>query len=176
MVATFGRRARRGGRPLERYRVLRVWVKATPQKTQATRVAFCLFAGVANGRRADRRSDRHRRRYHAAPFVGGAGYAVAQMNRAPLALDVRDLWPATAVRLSQMSGGVPLAPSRVARALRLLARAESRGRDPAVLRTRAAIRGGNGAPPAHIPNATLERFFCAGRRDCEGTGSIPIAT
>jgi glycosyltransferase involved in cell wall biosynthesis len=91
------------------YRVLRVWVKANPMKTQATRIAFYLsFSAMAVA---------------VAPlvgpvdvvlattpplFTGAAGLALARLNRAPLVLDVRDLWPAAAVSLEQIGGGVPL--------------------------------------------------------------------
>jgi glycosyltransferase involved in cell wall biosynthesis len=47
-------------------------------------------------------------------FTGITGLAVARFNRAPLVLDIRDLWPAAAVSLQQMGEGMPL---RVAEAL-----------------------------------------------------------
>ena len=91
------------------YRVLRVWVKANPTKTQKTRIAFYLsFSAMAVA---------------VAPllgpvdvvvattpplFTGAAGLAIARLNRAPLVLDVRDLWPAAAVSLEQIGSGVRL--------------------------------------------------------------------
>ncbi len=91
------------------FRVLRVWVKANPTKTQKTRIAFYVsFSAMAVA---------------VAPligpldvvlattpplFTGVSGLALARLNRAPLVLDVRDLWPAAAVGLEQIGGGVPL--------------------------------------------------------------------
>jgi len=85
------------------YRVLRVWVKANPEKTQTTRMAFYLsymalataMAPVAG--RADVV-------VATSPplFTGLAGLALARANRAPFVLDVRDLWPAAAVSLNQI--------------------------------------------------------------------------
>ena len=88
------------------YRILRVWVKADPRKTQRTRMAFYLsFMSLATA---------------VAPLAGRAdvvlattpplftalaGLAIARMNVSPLVLDVRDLWPAAATSLSQISDG-----------------------------------------------------------------------
>ena len=87
------------------YRIVRVWVKASSEKNQRTRMAFYLsYMGMATA---------------AAPivgrvdvvlatspplFAGVAGAALARLNRAPFVLDVRDLWPAAAVSLNQVSG------------------------------------------------------------------------
>jgi glycosyltransferase involved in cell wall biosynthesis len=97
------------------YRVLRVRVLATKEKTQFTRMRFylsymTLAAAVAPlAGRADVV-------VATSPplFTGITGLAVARFNRAPLVLDIRDLWPAAAVSLQQMGEGVPL---RVAEAL-----------------------------------------------------------
>ena len=85
------------------YRVLRVWVKASEEKTQRTRMAFYLsymtmattMAPVAG--RADVV-------VATTPplFTGVAGLALAKLNRAPFVLDVRDLWPSAAVSLDQI--------------------------------------------------------------------------
>jgi hypothetical protein len=88
------------------YRVLRVWVRASAEKTQMTRLSFYLsFMTLATA---------------VAPMVGRAdvvvattpplftavaGYAIARLNRAPFVLDVRDLWPAAATSLLQISAG-----------------------------------------------------------------------
>jgi glycosyltransferase involved in cell wall biosynthesis len=87
------------------YRVLRVWVKTGPIKNQTSRLELylsytamaCAVAPLAG--RADVV-------LATSPplFVGIAGVAIARANRAPLVLDVRDLWPAAAVSLEQISG------------------------------------------------------------------------
>ena len=88
------------------YRVLRVWVRTNPEKTQMTRLSFYLsfmtlatavapLAGPADVVLAT-----------SPPlFAGLAGLAIARANRAPFILDVRDLWPAAATSLMQISAG-----------------------------------------------------------------------
>jgi len=140
------------------YRVLRVWVRASIEKTQTTRMAFYLsYMGLAAA---------------TAPllgpvdvvlattpplFAGLAGLALARMKGAPLVLDVRDLWPAAAVSLNQISDGVTL------RAAEALERMLYRNAAEVVAVTRPFCRHidrvrGRGLT-AHIPNGTLERFF-----------------
>ena len=73
------------------YRVLRVWVKADPDKTQRTRLAFYLsFMGLATA--VAPRAGRADIVLATTPplFTGLAGLAIARMNRAPFVLDVRD--------------------------------------------------------------------------------------
>ena len=82
------------------YRVLRVWVRTNPEKTQMTRLAFYLsYMALADGGRAARRPRRRRPRDDAAALHRRRGLAIARLNRAPLVLDVRDLWPAAATSL-----------------------------------------------------------------------------
>jgi glycosyltransferase involved in cell wall biosynthesis len=88
------------------YRVLRVWVKTGPVKNQTSRLELylsymamaCAVAPIAG--RADVV-------LATSPplFAGIAGVAIARASRAPFVLDVRDLWPAAAVSLRQISGG-----------------------------------------------------------------------
>ena len=141
------------------YRILRVWVKADPRKTQRTRMAFYLsFMSLATA---------------VAPLAGRAdvvlattpplftalaGLAIARMNVSPLVLDVRDLWPAAATSLSQISDG---------RATELAEALERRLYQSAALVVAVTqpfcdhIDGIRiGAPStALIPNGTLEQFF-----------------
>ena len=96
------------------YRVLRVWVKASEEKTQRTRMAFYLsymamataMAPVAG--RADVV-------VATTPplFTGVAGLALARLNRAPFVLDVRDLWPVAAVSLNQIPSAWAIRASEV---------------------------------------------------------------
>jgi glycosyltransferase involved in cell wall biosynthesis len=140
------------------YRVLRVWVCASPEKTQVTRMAFYLsYMGLATA---------------AAPllgpldvvvattpplFAGFAGLALSRLRRAPLVLDVRDLWPAAAVSLGQISHG------HVLRAAERMERFLYRGAEQVVAVTKPfcehvdEVRGHGRT--AHIPNGTLEQFF-----------------
>jgi len=141
------------------YTVIRTWVKASPEKTQASRLAFYLsFMSLATA---------------VAPlagkadvvlattpplFTGAAGLAIARMNAAPFVLDVRDLWPAAATSLGQISSGWPTTAAEI------LERRLYRSAAATVAVTRPfcehvdALRG---KPPltALVPNATLDLFF-----------------
>jgi glycosyltransferase involved in cell wall biosynthesis len=148
------------------YRILRVWVRASHEKTPSTRMAFYLsYMGMATAM---------------APllgrvdvvlattpplFAGVAGLALARLKRARFVLDVRDLWPAAAVSLNQISTGATL---QAAEAMEQLL---YRAADCVVAVTRPfcehvdRVRGTGTA--VHIPNGTLERFFvdASGRRN-----------
>jgi glycosyltransferase involved in cell wall biosynthesis len=152
------------------YRVIRVWVRASHEKTQTTRMAFYLsYMGLATA---------------AAPllgpvdvvlattpplFAGFAGLALSRLRRAPLVLDVRDLWPAAAVSLGQISSG------RVLRVAKGMERFLYRGAAQVVAVTKPfcehvdRVRG-HGAT-AHIPNGTLEQFFVDAGGASERTSS-----
>ena len=143
------------------YRILRVWVKASQEKTQRTRMQFYLsYMGLAIAiapvaGRADVV-------VATTPplFTGIAGLALARMNRAPFVLDVRDLWPAAAVSLMQISDGASLTLAE------WLERRLYRGAAAVVAVTQPfcrhvdAIRG-KAPPTTHVPNGTLELFFGA---------------
>jgi glycosyltransferase involved in cell wall biosynthesis len=147
------------------YRVVRVWVHATTEKTQKTRLSFYTsFMALAT---------------LVAPFTGRpdvvvattpplftglAGLAIARSLRAPLVLDVRDLWPAAATSLQQISPGLST------RAAESLEQRLYRAAAAVVAVTRPfcehidAIRN---TPPATrlIPNGTLDLFFEQDGRD-----------
>jgi glycosyltransferase involved in cell wall biosynthesis len=141
------------------YRVLRVWVKTSPEKTQMTRLSFYLsfmtfatavapLAGRADVVLAT-----------SPPlFAGLAGLAVARANHAPFILDVRDLWPAAATSLMQISDGWETSVAEI------LERELYRSAEVVTAVTRPfcdhvdRIRGG-GTPTVLLPNGTLERFF-----------------
>jgi glycosyltransferase involved in cell wall biosynthesis len=147
------------------YRVIRVWVNASPDKTQLTRLSFYLsFMGLATAvAPAAGRADVV---LATTPplFTAVAGLAVARLNRAPFVLDVRDLWPAAATSLMQISPGWQ---STVAEAIeRRLYRSAA-----AVVAVTAPfcrhIDRIRGAEPktALIPNGTLPQFFVDGDHD-----------
>src|SRR5581483_8066877 len=134
------------------YRVLRVWVKADPEKTQRTRMKFYL-SYMAMATATAPLLGRVDVVFATSPplFTGVAGYALARLNRAPFVLDVRDLWPAAAASLNQLSTGAVTAVTRP-----FCAHVD-------------AIRG---KPPATalIPNGSLETFF-----DAEATAEARAA-
>ena len=91
------------------YRVLRVWVAARPEKTQMSRMTFYLSYMAMATFVAPRAGHADVVLATSPPlFTGVAGAAIARLNRAPFVLDVRDLWPAAAVSLDQISSGLPL--------------------------------------------------------------------
>jgi len=97
------------GRPVVRrradgYRALHVWVYTTPTKTTRTRLAFygsyAAMATVVGAARA--RPDVILASSPPLP-VAAAAAAVAARHRVPWVMDVRDLWPAAAVALGELS-------------------------------------------------------------------------
>jgi glycosyltransferase involved in cell wall biosynthesis len=141
------------------YRVLRVRVLASAEKTQLTRMRFylsymSLAAAVAPlAGRADVV-------FATSPplFTGVVGLAVARYNRAPLVLDVRDLWPAAAVSLSQMGGGLSL---EIATWLEKLLYRQASVVTAVTRPFCAAIDAARQRGPAAVllPNGTLDAFF-----------------
>ena len=86
--------------------VLRVWVKASPVKTFATRMLFYLtymFSATLAGLLLA--GGRYDVIYATSPplFVGGAALALSYLRRTPLIFEVRDLWPESAVALGEMT-------------------------------------------------------------------------
>jgi len=86
--------------------VMRVWVKASPVKTRSSRLAFYLsymvdafLAGVILAR------GRYILVYASSPplFVACAGWGISRIKRIPFVMEVRDLWPAVAVSLGEIS-------------------------------------------------------------------------
>lgn len=142
------------------YRVLRVWVKASEEKTQRNRLAFYLsYMGLATA--VAPLVGRVEVVLATSPplFTGLAGATIARAKRAPFVLDVRDLWPAAATSLRQISPGL------VTHSGLLLERSLYRAAAEVVAVTRPfcehidAIRGPS-RPGAHlIPNGTLDLFF-----------------
>jgi glycosyltransferase involved in cell wall biosynthesis len=86
------------------YRVLRVWVRASPHKNQMTRIEFYL-SFMATATAITPLAGKADVVLATSPplFAGVAGLTIARLNRAPFVLDVRDLWPAAAVSLDQIS-------------------------------------------------------------------------
>jgi len=144
------------------YRVLRVWVRTSAEKTQITRLSFYLsFMSLATA---------------VAPVAGPvdvvmattpplftavAGLAIARMNGAPFILDVRDLWPAAATSLMQISPGwethvAEIIERRLYRAAAVTTAVTKPFCDHIdALRVR-------GPRTVLLPNGTIANFFAAG--------------
>lgn len=99
----FGRRPVRTER-LPRLTVHRLWVAASPRKSTARRLAFYgTFAAGALAATVGAR--RHDVVFASSPPLPGALTAglAAALRRTPFVLDVRDLWPAAAEALGELS-------------------------------------------------------------------------
>jgi glycosyltransferase involved in cell wall biosynthesis len=156
-----------------RYRVLRVWVKSNRVKTHRTRMAFYV-SYMALATAAAPLAGRADVVLATTPplFAGAAGLAIAQLTQARFVLDVRDLWPAAAVSLGEISDGWPL------RLAERLERRLYRSADLVTTVTRPfcdhidPIRGRQ--PGAvHLPNGTDERFFVDGDGSARAVFGIP---
>jgi glycosyltransferase involved in cell wall biosynthesis len=141
------------------YRVIRVWVWTSSEKTQLTRMSFYL-SYLAMASAVAPAAGRPDVVFATSPplFTGVAGAVVAGLWGVPFVLDVRDLWPAAAVSLGQLS-------NRSARRLAYaLERWLYREAEAVVAVTRPfcdhvdEIRG---RPPSTtlIPNGTLAQFL-----------------
>jgi glycosyltransferase involved in cell wall biosynthesis len=144
------------------YRVVRVWVKANEEKTQRTRLAFYLSYSALATATAPLTGRVDVVLATSPPlFTAMAGAALAQLKGAPFVLDVRDLWPAAAEALHQISEA-----GLMRRSADLAERWLYRNAAAVVAVTRPfcdhidALRR---RPPstAFIPNGTLEMFFDA---------------
>jgi glycosyltransferase involved in cell wall biosynthesis len=146
------------------YRVIRVWVNATEEKTQRTRMTFYL-SYMTLATLAAPLAGRPDVVLATTPplFTGAAGAVIGRAFGAPLVLDVRDLWPAAAVSLDQISG------ERTRRLAESLERWLYREAAQVVAVTEPFCRhiatvGRPQRPPVLIPNGTLESFFVNGDR------------
>jgi glycosyltransferase involved in cell wall biosynthesis len=155
------------------YRVLRVWVRTSPEKTQMTRLSFYLsYMGLATA--VAPLAGRADVVVATTPplFTAVAGLAIARMNRAPFVLDVRDLWPAAATSLLQIS------PGWETRAAEGLEQWLYRSATAVTAVTRPfcehvdRIRN---APPAAVlvPNGTLPQFFVDGDASSGNRFGVP---
>jgi glycosyltransferase involved in cell wall biosynthesis len=112
---------------LEGIDVIRVWVKASPLKSLPNRMLFyisfmvnAMLAGLLLAR------GRYDLIYATSPplFVGGAALGLSYLRRIPLAFEVRDLWPESAVALGEISSRRAIAwATRLEEACYLRARA-----------------------------------------------------
>jgi glycosyltransferase involved in cell wall biosynthesis len=90
---------------LEGIQVIRVWVKASPEKNFSRRMLFYLsfminafLAGIFLAR------GHYDLIYATSPplFVGGAALGLSFLRRIPLVFEVRDLWPESAIALGEL--------------------------------------------------------------------------
>ncbi len=87
--------------------VIRVWVKASPDKTFTKRMSFYIsymFMAIAAGLFIAR--GKYDAVYATSPplFVGAAGLILSFLRRLPLFIEIRDLWPESAVQMGELNG------------------------------------------------------------------------
>ena len=85
--------------------VLRVWVKASPEKNFRSRMAFYLsymFSAILAGIFLARQPYDLILATSPPLFAGAAGLVLSYLRRLPLVFEVRDLWPAAAVALGEL--------------------------------------------------------------------------
>lgn len=158
------------------YRVLRVWVKTSAEKTQMTRLSFYLsFMTLATA--VAPLAGRADVVVATTPplFTAVAGLAIARLNRAPFVLDVRDLWPAAATSLLQISPGWETrAAEELERRLYRAAAAVTAVTRPFCEHVDAGRGRGRGRGPRTvlIPNGTIPQFF-VDRDGDEGRLGVP---
>src|SRR3954468_15979088 len=158
-----------GRRPLQveragRVTVRRVWVAASPVKTTARRLAFygTFAAGAAATVAAARKPDVLFA--SSPPLPGVLGVAAAARARGiPLVVDVRDLWPAAAQALGELSNARLLALfERAERALYRQAAAVTATTRPFCAHIDA--RAGE-AKSVHVPNGALDSLVALPETD-----------
>jgi glycosyltransferase involved in cell wall biosynthesis len=149
------------------YRVLRVWVRTSPEKTQMTRLSFYL-SYMALATAVAPLAGRADVVVATTPplFTAVAGLAIARMNCAPFVLDVRDLWPAAATSLMQISPGWE---TRVAEGIEQMLYRSATAVTAVTRPFCQHIDRIRAAPPATVllPNGTLPQFFVDGTRDAK---------
>lgn len=152
-----------GGRPLitsrdGRLTVHRLWVAASPRKTTIRRLAFygTFAAGALATLLTVPRLDVVFASSPPLPGAWAAGVA-ARARRRPFVLDVRDLWPAAAAALGELSN------PRVIAALERAERWLYRGAAAVTATTRPFCRHIDGvagrAVATHLPNGALDRLI-----------------
>jgi glycosyltransferase involved in cell wall biosynthesis len=144
------------------YRVHHVWVKASPSKRARARLAaYATFAASATLRGSALKGFDVVLASSPPLSVGVVGAVLAWRYRAPLVLDVRDLWPHIAVALGELRPGRVLAlAERLERWLYRRAMAVTTPTDP--FRRHIVGVGGQADNVEVIPNGTTRAWLDAG--------------
>ena len=153
---------------MDGFRVLRTWVAADPVKTTDSRMKFYISFAAMAAMAAFRRLGRVDLVIASSPPlpVGLAGYAIALLRRAPLLLDIRDLWPGAAVALGELKNERVI---RIATAAERFLYKRSRIVSTVTDGYRADLEALGAAPEKILlaPNGTLPEHFGPDRVDPE---------
>ena len=90
---------------LDGMEVIRVWAKASPEKTFGSRITFYLsymFNAILAGIFLARQPYDLILATSPPLFVAAAGLTLSHLRRLPLVVEVRDLWPAAAIALGEL--------------------------------------------------------------------------
>lgn len=158
-----------GGRAVDRrtldgFRVSYVWVPTSPRKSAAARLAsyggYAAMATLAGS--IARRPDVIFASSPPLP-VGAAGLLVATRHRVPWVLDVRDLWPAAAIAVGELSGRWAIAAAE-ALERRLYASAEAITTPSESSAIQIAAVCGKPGKIHHLPSGTTAEWLKLGEQ------------
>lgn len=155
------------------YRVLRVWVRTSAEKTQMTRLSFYLsFMTLATA--VSPLAGRADVVLATTPplFTAVAGLGIARLNDAPFVLDVRDLWPAAATSLMQISPGWETSVAEVIERRLYRAAAVTTAVTRPFCEHIDALRN-DGPPTVLLPNGTIPQFFAGGENGARARLGLP---
>jgi glycosyltransferase involved in cell wall biosynthesis len=167
-----------GRRPLATERadcrlVRRLWVAASPRKTTLRRLAFygTFAAGAGVTIALEPRPDVV---FATSPPLPGALAAAVAANgrRVPFVLDVRDLWPAAAEALGELSGALPLAA--LSRAERWLYRHAARVTATTRPFCEHIDRVAGQPVSVHLPNGALDELIALPATPRPGHGTFTV--
>lgn len=153
---------------LDGIRIIRVWVWARQKKSFLNRILFYLSYMVMSFFAGLYFKGKYNIIFATSPplFVGVSGYLLSIFRRGRFVLDVRDLWPAAATALGELSN------RRIVRLAEKIEKILYKNADSIVAVTRGFCdfiekRGGNRRKIHYIPNGTVVDLFMPQPPDLE---------
>jgi glycosyltransferase involved in cell wall biosynthesis len=160
---------------LDGIRIIRVWVWARQKKSFLNRILFYLSYMVMSFFAGLYFKGKYNIIFATSPplFVGVSGYLLSIFRRGRFVLDVRDLWPAAATALGELSN------KRIVRLAEKIERILYKNADSIVAVTRGFCdfiekRGGNRRKIHYIPNGTVVDLFMPQPPDLELKASLGL--
>jgi len=160
---------------LDGIRIIRVWVWARQKKSFLNRILFYLSYMVMSFFAGLYFKGKYNIIFATSPplFVGVSGYLLSIFRRGRFVLDVRDLWPAAATALGELSN------RRIVRLAEKIEKILYKNADSIVAVTRGFCdfiekRGGNRRKIHYIPNGTVVDLFMPQPPDLELKASLGL--
>lgn len=151
---------------MDGFEVLRVWVLASPKKSAIRRMCFYISYMVMAVIGGFLDKNRYDMVFATSPplFVGVSGYILSKLKRAYFVFDIRDLWPAAAVALGELSS------ERIIRLAEKMELFLYRHSSAVVAVTEGFAKyisdlGIRAEKIHHIPNGTIPEFFAPSDMD-----------